>query len=66
MGDEKDYFDKMFSLVEKSFTSNEKIKEAQAKIESKILVLQILFAVVTFILGRNDPILSILVSMFVK
>lgn len=66
MGDEKDYFDKMFSLVEKSFTSNEKIKEAQAKIESKILVLQILFAVVTFILGRNDPILSKLVSMFVK
>ena len=66
MGDEKDYFDKMFSLVDKSLVNNEKIKEAQTKLETNFTVFKWLFAAVALIIGRNDPVVQKLIGMFIK
>ena len=66
MGDEKDYFDKAFSLVEKTLENHGKIQERLNKIETRLLVVVIIFSIIDLIFGFSHPVIRPILNLLFK
>lgn len=63
MGDEKDYFDKVFGLVDKFITNHESLKERVQKLETRFSVATVIVAAITLILGSSNPLIRQILAL---
>ena len=65
MGDEKEYFDKIFGLVEKSMDLRS-VHDRINKMELKFTVAFVILGIMVLIMGISNPIIKILFGIVVK
>ena len=66
MGDEKDYFDKVFSLMQSTFTDNKEWKERLSKLELRFTVATIIFSILFLIIGSNNSTVKTILGLIIK
>ena len=66
MGDEKDYFDKVFTLLEKTISKSEELKDRLSKFELKVYLSIAVLSICILILGTNNPTVKAVIGMFIK
>ena len=66
MGDEKDYFDKVFTLLEKTISRSEELKDRLGKFELKVYLSISVLAICILILGTNNPTVKAIIGFFIK
>ena len=66
MGDEKDYFDKVFTLLEKTISKGEELKDKLNRLELKVYLSVVVLAICTLILGVNNPTVKAIIGFFIK
>ena len=66
MGDEKDYFDKVFSLMQSTIVDNKEWKERLGKLELRFTVATIIFSILFIIIGSNNPTVKTILGLIIK
>lgn len=66
MGDEKDYFDKVFTLLEKTISKGEELKDKLNRLELKVYLSVVVLAICILILGVNNPTVKAIIGFFLK
>ena len=66
MGDEKDYFDKVFSLMQSTLTDNKEWKDRLSKLELRFTVASIIFSILFIIMGSNNPTVKSILALIIK
>ena len=66
MGDEKDYFDKVFTLLEKTISKSEELKDRLSRFELKVYLSVAVLAICILILGTSNPTVKAIICIFIK
>ena len=66
MGDEKDYFDKVFSLMQSTIVDNKEWKERLGKLELRFTAATIIFSILFIIIGSNNPTVKTILGLIIK
>ena len=66
MGDEKDYFDKVFSLMQSTIVDNKEWKDRLGKLELRFTVATIIFSILFIIIGSNNPTVKTILGLIIK
>ena len=66
MGDEKDHVDKVFTLLEKTISKSEELKDRLSKFELKVYLSMAVLSICILILGTSNPTVKAIIGIFIK